>query len=101
MATLRKERLYQGSLTVSELWSIIIVTESTEVCMALEQWLRGHPGPQAERQTDPQTERQRHIHWTWLGLLKRQSLPLATKFFQQGHIFSNKRTPLNPSNPFS
>ena len=60
MATLRKERLYQGSLTVSEVWSIVIMAESIEVCMALEQQLRGTPwstGRETDILTDRKTKR--------------------------------------------
>lgn len=36
-------------------------------------------------------------HWAWCGLLKLQSPPPETHFFQQGHTYSNEATPPNPS----
>jgi hypothetical protein len=45
---------------------------------------------------DPQTAG-RESYWTWLKLLKPQSLPSVTHFLQHGYTYFSKATPPNPS----
>ena len=86
-AAYARKHLIGGSLTVSEGLSMA------------DSMATGRHGAEAVAEishSDPQAGG-REGDWAWCGLLKPQN-PLPVKhFLQQGHTFSSKATPPNPS----